>query len=96
MAERTDRDFLESMAKCDDLVIHKDNCGHCHHQLLDAEVAREILAAHPEGPIEGGLGMWADQVKIKWEESKYYKLWQEEKTAGRDPHDAFKERGWEA
>ncbi len=25
----SDREFLESMARCDSLVDHTDNCGHC-------------------------------------------------------------------
>jgi hypothetical protein len=31
---------------------------------------------------------------IPREQSKFFKLWQEEKQAGRDPHKAFEERGW--
>jgi len=31
----------------------------------------------------------------RWEKSKFFKLWQMEKKAGRDPHKAFKVRGWE-
>jgi hypothetical protein len=29
------------------------------------------------------------------EETKFFKLWQEVKKAGRDPHQAFRDRGWE-
>jgi len=32
---------------------------------------------------------------VNWENSKFFKLWQEEQKAGRDPHQAFKDRGWE-
>lgn len=96
--ERTGRDFLESMSQCDELLDHEDGCGLCHHRVLDAEAAKEILASYPADvdiPLKEVVGKWCDLSTKKWQDSKYFKLWQEEKAAGRDPHKAFEERGWE-
>ena len=41
------------------------------------------------------VGKWAIEVRRRWEESKFFKLWQQEQDAGRDPHRAFEQRGWE-
>jgi len=40
------------------------------------------------------VSKWAAENKRRWESSKFFKLWQEQ-NAGRDPHQAFKDRGWE-
>jgi hypothetical protein len=32
---------------------------------------------------------------VEGEKSKFFKLWEKEKKAGRDPRKAFKDRGWE-
>jgi cytochrome c551/c552 len=89
----SDQDFLERMARSDALVDHDgETCGMCHQMILGAQVAREMLEA---GEYEDVVAKWADEARRRWEESKFYKLWQEEEQAGRDPHQAFKERGWE-
>lgn len=88
----TDLQFLESMARSDRLVDHPDNCGCCAMNIIMAQTARDLLAANE---IEGGIGKWSDESRRRWEESKYFKLYQEEKAAGRDPHKAFEDRGWE-
>jgi hypothetical protein len=44
---------------------------------------------------EDVVSKWAAEHKRRWEKSKFFKLWQEEQKAGRDPHQAFQERGWE-
>ena len=64
----------------------------CHNMILGAQVAREMIEA---GEYEDVVSKWAAEARRRWEESKFFKLWQEEKQAGRDPHQAFKERGWE-
>lgn len=87
---RTDQEFLESMSRCDELVDHQDNCGHCYMQIVMAEVARELVKRG-----NGTLAEWDDEVKRRWQEGKYFKLYEEERVAGRDPHIAFEERGWE-
>jgi hypothetical protein len=89
----SDRDFLERMARSDDLVDHDGGtCGRCHYQILGAEVAREMIEA---GEYEDVVGRWAAKTRRRWEASKFFKLWRQEQRAGRDPHRAFKDRGWE-
>ena len=88
-----DQDFLERMARSDGVVDHDgETCGMCHNMILGAQVAREMLAA---GEYEDVVGKWAEEARRRWEDSKFFKLWQEEVQAGRDPHQAFKDRGWE-
>ena len=87
---KTDQDYLESVSRCDELVDHQDACGHCYMQVLMATVARELA-------VKGNatIAEWDAEVKKRWEEGKYYKLYQEEKKAGRDPEQAFQAKGWE-
>ena len=89
----SDQDFLERMARSDNLVDHDgETCGMCHNILLGAQVAREMIEA---GEYEDVVSKWAQEARRRWEQSKFFKLWQEEQKAGRDPHKAFEERGWE-
>ncbi|MCI0464736.1 MAG: hypothetical protein L0Z62_48045 [Gemmataceae bacterium] len=89
----SDQDFLERMARSDDLVDHDGQmCGMCHNMILGAQVAREMIEA---GEYEDVVSKWAVEARRRWELSKFFKLWQEEVQAGRDPHQAFKDRGWE-
>ena len=78
------------MTRMDELLDHDDNCGQCYHQFLMAEVAREMKKAKKYSIHE-----WNEEVTKRWQEGKYYKLWQAETAAGRDPHKAFKKKGWE-
>jgi hypothetical protein len=89
----SDREFLESMARADRLNDHDvDECGMCCHQFIRAQAARDLLA---EGDILDGIAKWVAETERRWQESKYFKLWQAEVAAGRDPHKAFEERGWQ-
>ena len=89
----SDQDFLERMARSNDLVDHDgETCGLCHNMILGAQVAREMIEA---GEYEDVMSKWAAETKRRWEDSKFFKLWQEESAAGRDPHKAFEERGCE-
>jgi hypothetical protein len=89
----SDQDFLERMARSDELVDHDgETCGLCHNMILGAQVAREMIEA---GEYEDVVSKWAAEARRRWEESKFFKLWQEELKTGRDPHQAFKDRGWE-
>jgi len=89
----SDREFLESMSRADRLIDHDvEECGQCCHQSIMAQTARDLLA---EGEILDGISKWAAESERRWREGKYFKLWQEELAAGRDPHKAFEERGWE-
>jgi len=88
-----DQDFLERMARSDEMVDHDgETCGMCHNIILGAQIARDMLAA---GEWEDVVGKWAEEAQRRWRESKFFKLWQDEVAAGRDPHKAFAERGWE-
>ncbi|MCI0680472.1 MAG: hypothetical protein L0Y71_00085 [Gemmataceae bacterium] len=88
-----DQDFLERMARSDDAVDHDgETCGMCHTIILGAEVAREMIEA---GEYEDVVSKWAAESLRRWEKSKFFKLWQKEQKAGRDPRQAFAERGWE-
>src|SRR6266852_2798663 len=89
----SDQDFLERMARSDDLVDHDgQTCGMCHNMILGAEVAGEMIEA---GEYEDVVSKWATETRRRWENSKFFKLWEKEKKAGRDPRKAFKDRGWE-
>jgi hypothetical protein len=89
----SDQDFLERMARSDELVDHDGKtCGQCHYTILGAQVAREMIEA---GEYEDVVSKWAAETKRRWENSKFFKLWQKEKQDGRDPRKAFKDRGWE-
>jgi hypothetical protein len=89
----SDQDFLERMARSDELVDHDgETCGQCHNMILGAQVARDMIEA---GEYEDVVNRWEKEARRRWEESKFFKLWQAEKQAGRDPHRAFQDRGWE-
>ena len=89
----SDQDFLERMARSDELVDHDGRtCGLCHNLILGAQVAREMIEA---GEYADVVSKWAKEARRRWEASKFVKLWQEEVKAGRDPHQAFRDRGWE-
>lgn len=88
-----DRDFLERMARSDELADHDgETCGQCCHLILRAEVAREMIEA---GEYEDVVSRWAAETQRRWQASKFFKLWQEETEAGRNPREAFRDRGWE-
>ncbi len=88
-----DGTFLERMARSDEFVDHDgETCGMCHNMILGAQVAREMLAA---GELEDAVSRWAAETQRRWRNSKFFRLWQQEQKAGRDPHQAFRDRGWE-
>jgi hypothetical protein len=89
----SDQAFLQRMARSYELVDHDgETCGQCHHMILGAEVARAMIEA---GEYEDVVGRWAAETERRWREGKFFRLWQEESQAGRDPRKAFEERGWE-
>jgi hypothetical protein len=90
----SDQEFLERMARSDSAVGTDDETdGLSCNIRLGAQVAREMLEA---GEYENVVSKWAEEARRRWEQSKFFKLWQEETKAGRDPHKAFEERGWSA
>ena len=89
----SDQDFLQGMARSDDLVDHDgETCGMCRNIILGAEVAREMIEA---GEYEDIVSKLATETRRRWQNSKFFKLWQREQNAGRDPRKAFEKRGWE-
>jgi hypothetical protein len=89
----SDQNFLELMARSDELADHDGTtCGHCHYQILGAEVAREMTET---GEYEDVVSKWAKEQRRRWNASKFVKLWKKEQKAGRDPRKAFAARGWE-
>jgi hypothetical protein len=89
----SDQDFLERMARSDELADHDgETCGQCHNMIHGAEVAREMLEA---GEYENVGSKWVEETKRRWENSKFFQLWHQEEMAGRDRRQAFKNRGWE-
>ena len=87
----TDKKFMESMATHDSLIDHDiEKCGMCFHNFVMAQVARDFVK---EGIYD--IGKWSDEARRRWQEGKYFKLYQEETQAGRDPQKAFDDRGWE-
>ncbi|HKI31127.1 MAG TPA: hypothetical protein VKA46_04625 [Gemmataceae bacterium] len=88
-----DQDFLERMARSDSLVEHDgETCGLCCQMIIGATVAREMIEA---GEYEDVVSKWADEARRRWEHGKFFKVWQEETKAGRDPRKEFEKRGWE-
>src|SRR5947207_13640581 len=68
----SDRDFLERMARSDELVDHDgETCGQCHYTMIGAEVAREMIEA---GEYENVVSKLAAEHKRRWEESKFFQL----------------------
>ena len=57
----SDQDFLERMARSDELVDHDgETCGQCHNMILGAEVAREMIEA---GEYEDVVSKWAAETQ---------------------------------
>jgi hypothetical protein len=68
----SDQDFLERMARSDELVDHDgQTCGMCHNMILGAQVAREMIEA---GEYEDVVSKWATEARRRWEQSKFFKL----------------------
>src|SRR2546430_10047651 len=64
----SDQDFLERMARSDELVDHDGKtCGQCQYTILGAEVAREMIEA---GEYEDVMSEWAAEHQRRWGESK--------------------------
>jgi hypothetical protein len=89
----SDQEFLERMARSDRAIGNEwETDGMSCHIRIGAQVAREMLEA---GEYEDVVSKWAAEDQRRWRETKFFKLWQEEVQAGRDPHKAFEEHGWE-
>ena len=57
----SDQDFLERMARSDDLVDHDgETCGMCHNTILGAQVARDMIET---GEYEDVVSKWAAETR---------------------------------
>lgn len=90
--QRTEEEYIRSVATYDENLDHEDGCGVCYYRKCMADAAKQILAT---GNFEDAMGRQATLVKELWEQGKYYKFYLEEKAAGRNPKEAFDEKGWE-
>jgi hypothetical protein len=67
-------------------------CGTCTYRDISATVAQELLIYKlPRNAIR----VWDEEVKQRWENTKFFKLWTKERAAGREPRKAFKKKGWQ-
>lgn len=87
---KSDRDLLMSLAEANDHDHDIEKCGMCYHRWIMQQCASELLQFE-----YATISSWSGEVDKRWRDSKYYKLWQTEADAGRDPKIAFAERGWE-
>ena len=91
----THRQFLQHQVESltDGISITcKNNCGQCHKIRLGGLVAKRML----EAPLSNNaIQEWSDLTQKRWMTSKYMKLWNSERKAGRDPEAVFKKKGWQ-
>lgn len=94
-------EFLKTMSGNDRMLDHSiEECGQCFHLHCMAEVARNMIAemadlkTGDETP-KNVIDDWSDRVRKMWMDSKYYKLYQQSITDGKEPEKAFAEMGWE-
>lgn len=84
----------------DSMIDHEDGCGDCEYRRIRSEVAADMLAALKEGDDGGPINsvkmlVYEHKVWCRWRETKYFKLHESEREAGRDPAEAFRAQGWE-
>lgn len=84
--------FLERMSKTDELIEDNGVCGIDHNIFLMGQIAREMLE---NKEFEDSINKWSKSLETRWQESKYFKLYEECVAAGIDPNKAFEEKGWE-
>lgn len=91
-------EFLQNMTHTDRILEHDiEECGICYYNRLCANVARDMISAIEKGEKDADKDIvkrWETELHKRWEESKYFKLYEEERKAKRDPKKAFEERGW--
>lgn len=88
--EKRARECLESLAREPEFICGTpETCGLCCTLRIHTDIARELLAME-----HYDLETWGNEVERRWKDSKFYRLYQEELSAGRDPEAAFAARGW--
>jgi hypothetical protein len=94
----TNMEFLKNMTNSDKFLDHNvEECGQCYYNKLCADVAKDMMLAIEKGEKDADKDIvkrWAAEIRKRWEESKYFKLYVDELKAKRDPRKAFDEKGW--
>src|SRR5438128_11370743 len=66
----SDQDFLERMARSDDLVDHDgETCGMCHNMIVGAQDAREMIEAGEYGDV---VGKWTPEGRPRRDSRKFF------------------------
>src|SRR5438132_13463299 len=79
----SDQDFLERMARSDELADHDGKtCGQCHYTNLGAERGREMNEA---GDYDDAASKRAAEAKLRWEKRKFLGRGESEQRPSRDP-----------
>lgn len=62
-----------------------------------AETARQMIKEGLDTEsLNKVMTIWDSRAKDMWREGKFFKLWEAERAAGRNPQEEFKKRGWES
>jgi hypothetical protein len=98
-AEKIVDDLLQSLCRSDTPLLHCDNredCGICTQRKIGAEVGKELLEEHRQKPLDAvdAARRWSDECQRRFEQTKFWKLWQECKAQGLKPEEEFAKRGW--
>lgn len=67
-------------------------CGLCYHRKIMSDIAKKLLK---DGTTKNAIKDWDKEVRDKWQQSKYYKLYQKALKNGLDPNVEFAKKGWE-
>ncbi|MBZ5529596.1 MAG: hypothetical protein LAN71_17075 [Acidobacteriia bacterium] len=94
----TEIEFLKNMTGQDKMLDHSiEECGQCYYNKLCANVARDMMVLIEKGEKDADkdiIKRWSAELHKRWEEGKFFKLYEEERKAKRDPKKAFEEKGW--
>lgn len=93
MTKNETRALIKRLSEAPFIEHDVGNCGFCCKREIDANAMKDVLGIDPEP--EDLLTAGYELANKRWKETKFFKLWQEERAAGRDPEKAFEERGWE-
>ena len=72
LSKNDEIDLLTHIALRKNEVEHKDNCGQCAKQVIEAEEATVELKR-----TEVDFNLFSKRVERRWKETKYYKFFQE-------------------
>jgi hypothetical protein len=89
---KTGREMLSALAITDVMIPGDPEIdGMSHHALIWAQVARDMLLSdEPHTDLSETCRLHAEESQKRWQQSKFFKVFQEEGYAG------ITKRGWEA